>query len=123
MILAGSGEHLGMGTLREFMLMTAHQSVHVPAFYDALVSTFPHAVRRSAEAGEFLTEFLRPTVYLGDDLNFMDVWEPNQITASKQRNESPRWPNIYADCFTTLSKGRNLHNLMNGRKIGQDRPL
>lgn len=89
MILAGSGEHLGMGTLQEFMLMTAHQSVHVAAFYDALVSTFPHAVRLPAEAREFLTEFLRPSVYLGDDLNFMDVWEPNQITASKQRNEIP----------------------------------
>lgn len=72
-----------MGTRREFMLMAAHQSVHVPAFYDALVST------PAARLSEVLTEFLRPSVYLGDDLNFMDVWEPNQITASKQRNEIP----------------------------------
>lgn len=57
MILAGAAEHLGMGTRQEFMLMTAHQSVHVPAFYDALVSTFPHAVRLGQDQSEFSQNF------------------------------------------------------------------
>jgi hypothetical protein len=39
MILAGPLKiEKFMGTKREFMLMTTHQSVHVSAFYDALVA-------------------------------------------------------------------------------------
>lgn len=64
-----------MGT-EEFMLMA--MSVHVGAFYDALV----------VGQEKFLTERLRLP---GDDLNFMDVWEPKSDyrKQNRQRAKSP----------------------------------
>lgn len=47
------------------MLMT-HQPVHVAAFYDALAGF-------ADQHGNFLTELFVPA----DDLNFMEISEPN----------------------------------------------
>lgn len=86
-----------------FMLMTTHQSVHVSAFYDALVAFTSFTSRDTTKTSKIFSQNFSFTCDADVDLHFMDVFgEPKSDYRTRKK-------------FMLIWLGRrgNLHNLMN----------